>query len=337
MSEATGHIEIERRVDSIKIGVRHRSDPERDLAPLMRSIDRLGLLQPVTITPDGVLVCGHRRLEAVKHLGWPTLRVWVRTGISDPLTQLLAEQDENSLHRPLSPLDAAALYRELKALLTEDAQRRQRASRFGADNGEEGDGGADSAPPKSNPGKSRNEAAQLVTNSASHARLEQICTIESIAADDAVPVGVRKLADEELERIRQGGAVDPSYQRVRAALKVAESHEPDDDFEELEKLAAKALVKAKADRAQRITENRRKRETAAEAARRSVRSFILLWADLEGWVNRYDPVEVGQELTDAQWTVFEQTLADSVEFADTARASREELPYGDMKSAQEGG
>src|SRR3546814_20896167 len=100
MSEATGHIELERRVDSITIGARHRSDPERDLAPLMRSIERLGLLQPVTITPDGVLVCGHRRLAAVKELGWTTLRVWVRTGVSDHLTQLLAAQDENTTHRP---------------------------------------------------------------------------------------------------------------------------------------------------------------------------------------------------------------------------------------------
>lgn len=102
MSDAHGHIELERRVDSIEVGVRHRSDAERDLAPLMRSIERLGLLQPVTITPDGVLVCGHRRLAAVKRLGWPTLRVWVRTGVSDHLTQLLAEQDENTMHRPLS-------------------------------------------------------------------------------------------------------------------------------------------------------------------------------------------------------------------------------------------
>src|SRR3546814_8240299 len=93
MSDAHGHIELERRVDSIKVGVRHRSDAERDLAPLMRSIERLGLLQPVTITPDGMLVCGHRRLAAVKQLGWPTLRVWVRTGVSDHLTQLLAEQE----------------------------------------------------------------------------------------------------------------------------------------------------------------------------------------------------------------------------------------------------
>ena len=334
MSEVTGHIELERRVDSITVGVRHRTDPERDLAPLMRSIDRLGLLQPVTITPDGVLVCGHRRLKAVKELGWPTLRVWVRTGISDPLTKLLAEQDENILHRPLSPFDAAKLYQELKDLLTEDARRRQRATRFGAVDGEEGDGGPDSGPPWSGPGKSSRQAALTLTGSASHTRLEQICTIESIAADDAVPADVRKIAEEELERIREGGAVDPSFQRVRAALNVVENREPDDDTaEDLEELAAKALVQARVDRAARIAANRRKREAAAEAARRSVHSFILMWEDLEGWSERYDPVEVGQELTDAQWTAFEQTFAASKEFVDAARAAREHRPCDAMASA----
>src|SRR3546814_7825477 len=171
MSEAHGHIELERRVDSIKVGLRHRSDPERDLAPLMRSIERLGLLQPVTITPDGVLVCGHRRLAAVKELGWTTLRVWVCTGVSDQFTQLLAHQDENTLPRPLSPLDAAALYRELKALLAEDAARRQRATRFGADDGEEGDGGLDSGPPQVGAGKAARQAAQTITKDRKSTRL----------------------------------------------------------------------------------------------------------------------------------------------------------------------
>lgn len=330
MSDAMGHIELERRVDTIKVGVRHRSDPERDLASLMRSIDRLGLLQPVTITPDGVLVCGHRRLEAVKQLGWSTLRVWVRTGVSDHLTQLLAEQDENTMHRPLSSLDSAALYRELKELLAEDAARRQRATQFGASNREEGDGGPDSGPPETEPGRASRQAAQAVTNSASHTRLEQICKIESIAADDATADAVRKVAEEELERIREGGPVDPSYQRVRAALDVAASQAPDDDAEGLEELAAHALARARADRARRIRENRLKREAAAEAARRSVRSFRLMWADMAGWAKRYDPVEVGQELTDPEWAAFEQTLAESVAFADAAREARASRPSDDL-------
>ena len=99
-----GHIELERSVDSIVVGERHRRDPG-DLTPLMDSIKRVGLLQPVTITPDGFLICGSRRLEAAKRLGWRTLRVWVRSGISDELTRLLAERDENVTHKPLSTLE----------------------------------------------------------------------------------------------------------------------------------------------------------------------------------------------------------------------------------------
>jgi hypothetical protein len=39
-------------------------------------------------------VCGLRRLAAMRQLGWKTANVWVRSGISDELGQLLAEQDE---------------------------------------------------------------------------------------------------------------------------------------------------------------------------------------------------------------------------------------------------
>lgn len=47
-----GHIELERAVDSIIVGRRHRQD-HGDLAPLVESIRRNGLLQPITITLDG--------------------------------------------------------------------------------------------------------------------------------------------------------------------------------------------------------------------------------------------------------------------------------------------
>ena len=131
MSDTRGHIELDRALDSIVVGIRHRKDPG-DLAQLMDSIDRLGLLQPVTITPEGVLVCGWRRLEAVRRLGWHSMKVWVRSGISDKLEALLAQQDENQLHKPLNELEKAALYRELKALRADEAERRMQATQFGA-------------------------------------------------------------------------------------------------------------------------------------------------------------------------------------------------------------
>ena len=70
-----GHIELERQIDSITVGVRHRRDLG-DMSALMRSIEEVGLLQPITVTPDGVLVCGLRRLEAMRRLGKRTLSVW---------------------------------------------------------------------------------------------------------------------------------------------------------------------------------------------------------------------------------------------------------------------
>ena len=81
MSEAEGTLRLDQSVDSIVVGARHRKDLG-DLAVLMKSIEERGPLQPITVTPDGVLVCGLRRLEAVKRLGWPTISVWVRR-ISD--------------------------------------------------------------------------------------------------------------------------------------------------------------------------------------------------------------------------------------------------------------
>ena len=101
----------------------------------------------MTITIDGVLVCGARRLAAIKMLGWRTVSVWVRGGLSDRLGKLLAEQDDNMLHKPYNQLEAAGLYREIKEVMAEDAARRKSATQFSAENQPGNDGGAKFAPP----------------------------------------------------------------------------------------------------------------------------------------------------------------------------------------------
>ena len=68
MSSGPGHIVLERALVSIQVGRRHREDLG-DIDALAASIEREGLLQPITITPDGVLVCGLRRLAAMRKLG----------------------------------------------------------------------------------------------------------------------------------------------------------------------------------------------------------------------------------------------------------------------------
>ncbi|MGK2855270.1 MAG: ParB N-terminal domain-containing protein [Microbacteriaceae bacterium] len=317
-----GHIELERSLVSIVVGQRHRRDAG-DLAPLMDSMQRVGLLQPVTITPDGFLICGYRRLEAAKRLGWTTLRVWVRSGISDDLTRLLAERDENLTHKPLSVLEAAHLYDELKTLLREDAVRRQEATRYGArptaSTGD--DGGPDSGPPGT-PGRIGRQAALIITQRASHTRLEQILEIERIAANRDLPTDLRVLADEELLAIRNGGPVDPSFQKVKAAQHLIEQmQESDDDADNAE--ADEALQRARADRARRIKENRARREARAALAKRSTRSFTFKWAELDGWSAKYDVDQIATELTADDWALFLRVVHETVAFADAVTMARE--------------
>ncbi len=318
-----GHIELERRVDSIIVGERHRGDPG-DLTPLMESLKRVGLLQPVTITPDGYLICGYRRLEAAKQLGWKILRVWVRSGISDELTRLLAERDENITHKPLSDLEAAHLFNEMKALLQEDAARRMKAHQFKAAHDETAghDGCPDSGQPETAPGRTSRQAAQLVTQKASHNRLEHILEMERIAADRSAPIDVRKVAETELEVIRNGGAVDPGYQRVKAAQRVAALMQPTDDTD-IDALADEVLAQAKADRARRIKENRAKRAATAANAKRSTRSFTLTWVELDGWTKRYDVEQIAAEVKSDDWALFLRVLDETKEFAEAVSLARE--------------
>lgn len=315
-----GRAELARSIDGITVGQRHRRDVG-DLAPLMESMQRLGLLQPVTITPDGFLICGYRRLEAAKSLGWTSLRVWVRSGISDKLSQLLAERDENATHKPLTPLESARLYDEVRTLVAEDAHRRQRSTQFGSTGGNTAGhlGPADSAAPQPGAGDVRRRASELVTGTASYARLEQILAMERTAADKSLSPEVRHLAETELEAIRQGGPVDPGYQRVKAAERAAALMSHDDD---VDKAADELFTQRQAEHRRKVKENRAKREAEAARAKRSTKSFTLKWAELDGWTRRYDIEQVARELSADDWALFLRVVKETAAFAEALAAAR---------------
>ncbi|WP_288076936.1 ParB N-terminal domain-containing protein [Rhodococcus sp. (in: high G+C Gram-positive bacteria)] len=345
-----GHIELERTVDSITVGRRHRHDLG-DLAPLVESIRRGGLLQPITITLDGHLICGARRLAAIRELGWKTVNVWVRAGVSDRLGQLLAEQDDNLLHKPLTQLEAAALYRELKVLLAEDAARRQEATRFHAADEAGEDGAAKLAAPwNTTPGDARAQAARMVTGRASYTTFERIGRLEDLAADESQPETVRQRAAEEVERIKAGGKVYPSHLRINAELSLAELDQLAADPARPAELRAQARAEAAAVRGAEQEAKTAEMEALAQAALARVRAaksagrkgkrsalsaletgepvpfpltvFTATWDDLAGWWLHYDPAEVGPALTEEQWVRFEQAVDGTLAFADAARAAR---------------
>jgi ParB family transcriptional regulator, chromosome partitioning protein len=324
MSEHDGHIELERTVESIIIGRRHRQHPGEDIESLMVSIKKLGLLQPVTITPDGLLVCGARRLEAVKRLGWTTLKVWVRSGISDELNRLLAQQDENEERKPLDPLEQAALFRELRRLMAEDAARRQAATQFGAAEDSAGNGAAAAAAPQRGHGDSRRRAAEAVTGKASYTFLEQISAIERIAADRSMPTSVRRIAEAELIDIGNGADVKPAYERVVAAAELIAADDTKSSTgplsdDELDALSSDAMDRV---RQKRTRGGHKRRRAKQRSSRRSIRAFLLTWGDLDGWSRYYDPNEIGTQLKNSEWEMFERVLAETIAFADEARQTR---------------
>ena len=325
MTATPGHIELERSIESIRIGSRHRTDLG-DIDALAASIERQGLLQPITVTPDGTLICGARRLAALRQLGVRKLNVWVRSGISDHLAQLLAEQDDNALHKAFAPTEAAALYREVKMLLAEDAQRRQAATRFGSEK-PRSDGGATVAQPQPID-RVRAQAALLVTGRRSYTTLERIDHLQRMADDENLDETLRSRAKEELAVIQNGGSVAAAHSRVTAEVDRVAAKTPVHSLVpavstagrsvDLEQLAREALARAKtAKRAKKA------RPVAAADSILPTRSFVFLWNDLRDWWLRYDDAEVAAELTDDQWEQFEATLTGTVAVFERMRILRD--------------
>ena len=95
------------RIDDIIIRERQRKRMG-DIAALAKSIDDLGLLQPVVVRPDGTLVAGQRRLAACRMLSWEDVPVYVAENLEDELRMLRAERDENTCRKALAPSEAVA-------------------------------------------------------------------------------------------------------------------------------------------------------------------------------------------------------------------------------------
>ena len=324
MPETKGHIELERTIDSITVGIRHRKQAG-DIAALARSIEEVGLLQPITVTPDGVLVCGWRRLEAVRRLGWTTLKVWVRSGISDQLSHLLAQQDENEQRKPLTQLETAELYDEVKRLMAEEGQRRQEASRFGGEGDSGGMNGAEGPTAPRGSGDSRIQASRLITGTQSFARLEQINWIRRVANDPVQPESIRQFARNMLTEIDNDAPVEPAYKRVRAAVELASTPDPDAaEPDDIKRLGDEALARVRQQDARKGVRALKKKPTATPF-HRTLRSFILMWTELEGWSELYDPHELAGPLSVEEWERFERVVTETRDFAERLRDARNAL------------
>lgn len=108
-------VDTRMRLDEIEVVDRHRWDLG-DIDALARSIEAVGLLHPVVVTPTGRLVAGGRRIAAYHRLGRESIPVTVAASLDSAAALLEAERDENTCRLDMKPTEKVALGRALEAL-----------------------------------------------------------------------------------------------------------------------------------------------------------------------------------------------------------------------------
>ena len=96
---------IELPVKRIRVGNRHRTEMG-DLRPLARSIEQEGLLQPIGVTQEHLLVFGERRLRAIRDV---LKRSTIPARIVNVSSIVAGEYAENEVRKDFTPSERVAI------------------------------------------------------------------------------------------------------------------------------------------------------------------------------------------------------------------------------------
>ena len=183
--------------DTITIGERVRGVVTEALPELVESIQQLGLLYPLLVDEDSILIDGEQRLAALAALGIDDIPVIIdaEVTIAGDEQDIAAERmrrelASNGVRTSYTPVQAAAARRRLRELLG-----KQGHTRTGVPLAE----------------RRKNWASELATSETGVSRttMDRVDRIVRFAEDDTQPMTVRREAAEGLTRIDMGGvAVD---------------------------------------------------------------------------------------------------------------------------------
>lgn len=111
-------------IDQIRVESRARQDVG-GLYSLCESMQELGLLQPIVLTPDLILIAGERELEAEKALGWSEIDATILQIPATKTNRLRAELIENEERLPLTNVERMRLGMLIEQVEREAAKERQ--------------------------------------------------------------------------------------------------------------------------------------------------------------------------------------------------------------------
>jgi len=192
---------VEKRIaiTAIKVGDRFRRGSGL-IDALIESIRANGLLHPIVVTSDNVLIAGKRRLEACRELGWTEIPCTV----IDPDDPRLAEADENRVRIDFTPSEAVTVAKYFKE--EEQAKAKERQATAGPEKGQGKKSGSGKLP-EAVKSDSRDALASRVGMSGR--TLEKATAVVEAAKQEPEKYGPAK---EEMDRT---GKVDPAYKEVK--------------------------------------------------------------------------------------------------------------------------
>jgi hypothetical protein len=94
------------KISAVQLGERRRVKMG-SIAALAKSMDTYGLIHPIVVRDDGMLVAGGRRLEAAKKLGWKSIPATPISKLSDEQLREI-ELEENIRREGLDSYEASA-------------------------------------------------------------------------------------------------------------------------------------------------------------------------------------------------------------------------------------
>lgn len=182
---------------------RHRTDMG-DVQKLADSILAVGLLHPLVLDERHRLIAGERRLAAWQLLHGPNEPVpshIVKTVDSARLL-LIAERDENTCRKEMSPSEYVALGAALEAIEKPKAEERMKAG----------------TPPQV-AGGSAGEVNKIVAPAVgvSPRTYEKAKAVVAAAEDESLTPEVREVAREAVAEMDRSGKVDGAFKKVEAA------------------------------------------------------------------------------------------------------------------------
>lgn len=104
---------VEMPISELKI-TNPYSRTNTDVSELEKSIVQAGLINPIVINEEKIVLAGARRLQAYKNLGFETISVMINT--RGPLEQELLSIDENLVRKDLTKVELEAQLRRAKEI-----------------------------------------------------------------------------------------------------------------------------------------------------------------------------------------------------------------------------